>query len=510
MLHLPQDPNLHARNGRTALISASYAGHLGIVSLLLEADADKDSSDHLDRTALMQASVSGHVAIVRLLLHAGTSKDVADNYGCTALILSASAGHLEIVSLLLEADADNDLADHHGRTALWMASDAGHVEILRVLLERGAHRNAMDEYRCTALWKASSAGHVEIVRLLLAADASQDVADKYGVTPLWTASFAGHVDIVRLLLHLLLEARANQEAADVYRGTALWAASSVGHADIIRLLLKAGASKDVADKHGVTALARASDVGHVEIVCLLREVGAKKEVADNDGCTTLMRACDKGVADPYSDAFGGLSTAAAAERSGGADPLAACIGERDALSAPRGGGKRGFLSDCRHLESLLKCKNTVCYPLSWQRDRPKGLSLYEAMDASEVVNDRATAIAGVEVFGDSFMMDASAHSSGAELVDITLARYEFLKAERAGFLREPAAKGQSWFQGVISLPEMGLQVHGAMATNKSEAQQQAAVKMLQRLQEEAESAGAVWQHPLCKSAMAPAVRGSLG
>ncbi|CAE7801744.1 unnamed protein product, partial [Symbiodinium sp. CCMP2456] len=71
-------------------------------------------------------------------------------------------------------------------------------------------------------------------------------------------------------------------------------------------------------------------------------------------------------------------------------------------------------------------------------------------------------------------------------------------------LPKEAAKGQSWFQGVISLPELGLQVHGAMATNKSEAQQQAAMKMLQRLQQEAESAGAVWQHPLCKSAMAPA------
>ena len=43
------------------------------------------------------------------------------------------------------------------------------------------------------------------------------------------------------------------------------------------------------------------------------------------------------------------------------------------------------------------------------------------------MNDRATALAGVDVFGDAFMMDASAHSAGAELVDITLPRYEFLK-----------------------------------------------------------------------------------
>ena len=34
-------------------------------------------------------------------------------------------------------------------------------------------------------------------------------------------------------------------------------------------------------------------------------------------------------------------------------------------------------------ESVLNCKNTVCYPLNWLGNRPKGLCVYEALDASE-------------------------------------------------------------------------------------------------------------------------------
>ena len=58
-------------NGQTPLSSASDAGHVEIVRLLLEAGAEKDVADSDRRTALNNASHAGHDEIVGLLLEAG-------------------------------------------------------------------------------------------------------------------------------------------------------------------------------------------------------------------------------------------------------------------------------------------------------------------------------------------------------------------------------------------------------------------------------------------------------
>eukprot|EP00439_Symbiodinium_sp_Y106_P051641 s344_g6.t2 len=112
--------DLADNHGRTALMTASRADHVDVVSLLLdagtdknladnhgltalmvasEASADKDLTDNHGRTALMTASRAGHVKVVSLLLDAGADKDVADKHGYTALLC---ASHVEVVSLLTE------------------------------------------------------------------------------------------------------------------------------------------------------------------------------------------------------------------------------------------------------------------------------------------------------------------------------------------------------------------------------------------------------------------------
>ena len=87
----------------------------------------------------------------------------------------------------------------------------------------------------------------------------------------------------------------------------------------------------------------------------------------------------------------------------------------------------------------LGCRDMLLHPLHWQGPRPKGLCLYEAVpDAARPLSEpncRASSLAHAPVAGDALLLDASAHTSGAELVDFAGARYEALRRERAGALR---------------------------------------------------------------------------
>ena len=54
------DPNAVSSLGRSALLEASGAGHLGMVRQLLEGGANPNLSSELLRTPLMEAARKGH------------------------------------------------------------------------------------------------------------------------------------------------------------------------------------------------------------------------------------------------------------------------------------------------------------------------------------------------------------------------------------------------------------------------------------------------------------------
>ena len=57
--------------GATALMEASYQGHIDCVSILLENGADVDARNEDDDTALMWATGKGRIEIVKKLLENG-------------------------------------------------------------------------------------------------------------------------------------------------------------------------------------------------------------------------------------------------------------------------------------------------------------------------------------------------------------------------------------------------------------------------------------------------------
>src|SRR3972149_7805041 len=163
---------LNTVDGFTALIWASYEGHMETVKLLLSKGADVKAKNSEGVTALTAASFSGHLETVKLLLSKGADVNAKNSEDLPALIPAlipaSSGGHLEIVKLLLSKGADVNAKNSNGWTALLSASSGGHLEIVKLLLSKGADVNAKPSDGRTALMRASERGHLEVVELLKA------------------------------------------------------------------------------------------------------------------------------------------------------------------------------------------------------------------------------------------------------------------------------------------------------------------------------------------------------
>ena len=246
------------------LLDAAAGGptHRLLQLLQQRSDPDQTVATDPDVTALMLASWHGHLAAVALLCDAGAGKDKADAGDATALCAASQEGHLEVVRLLCKEGAEKDLATVHGATALHAASRAGHVKLVHLLCQEGADKDKAAVHGDTALYAASHQGHTQIVRLLCDAGADKDRATVHGVAALFAASQQGHLRVVRLLC----DAGADKDNSKEGHATALFAASQEGHVKIVRLLCNAGADKDSATVYGATALYTASHQGHTEMV----------------------------------------------------------------------------------------------------------------------------------------------------------------------------------------------------------------------------------------------------
>jgi len=235
----------------TALMEASYYGHLDVVQALLAAKADVNatrSSKGDGDTALTLAVQKGHVEVVQALLAAKANIDppccstgalfeatMARNLdmvkvlltakpdlnrrskvirGYTALMWGISQHGLAIARLLIEAGADVNLFNDEGVTALMLAVQGTRPEnlaMVQALLAAGAD---VDSRRCgvpltpvlgrpaegaTALGVASAMGNTAAVQALLAAKADVNLTQCDGNTPLTLALQNNHAEVAEIL-----------------------------------------------------------------------------------------------------------------------------------------------------------------------------------------------------------------------------------------------------------------------------------------------------------------------
>ncbi len=128
--------------GVTALIAASYAGHVDIVEMLLTKGADPNQKDDVfSRSPLMYAAGAKRSAVVKSLLKRGAYVNETADYNQTPLMFAIYEGATDIVQLLLDAGADVTIkmtGKFDGITALMIAREKNRGDIIRLLEQAGA------------------------------------------------------------------------------------------------------------------------------------------------------------------------------------------------------------------------------------------------------------------------------------------------------------------------------------------------------------------------------------
>lgn len=104
---LPARPDLTISNrfGGVSLIPASERGHVAYVRRMVRTDIDVNHVNDLGWTALLEAVILGdgsnrYQEIVTILLEAGADRQLADRNGVTAIEHTKRRGHAAVVDIL--------------------------------------------------------------------------------------------------------------------------------------------------------------------------------------------------------------------------------------------------------------------------------------------------------------------------------------------------------------------------------------------------------------------------
>ncbi len=232
----------------TALITATKAGHIDIINLLVARGAKINIPDKNGVTALMYAAYLGHTEIVKFLIASGVDVNISSKPGNTALILAARNGYNFIVDILIKAGAHLDKSNQYGNTAVMMAANRNYVSTVKMLADAGADLKG-------PLILAVRQQNKTVINVLIKVGA--------GLTELTVdAAKMGHMGLLEALIHI----RVNLLCCNERGETALMWAVRNRHSEIIKAIIKANpntiqvALEDALEKNnafGLTALASA-------------------------------------------------------------------------------------------------------------------------------------------------------------------------------------------------------------------------------------------------------------
>jgi len=207
---VPIDCPDNRKHGSTALIAASYEGHVKIIQFLIALGANVNHANRRGVTALHAACGSlSHVAVVEELLKAGAQVDVKDKMGQTPLLRlllvhgcsSDIPKQVEMAHLLLEAGCDVNVEDNNGVTPLLQVcghdNDMG--EMLCILFDAGARVTSAFHGR-HVLHKCARDSMIHHVRIWLDLGIDIRERDKNGQTALHVAVQNNSWNVVRMLL----------------------------------------------------------------------------------------------------------------------------------------------------------------------------------------------------------------------------------------------------------------------------------------------------------------------
>ena len=281
----------------TPLIIAARNGNLDSEKILLRYKADikargtlkfTDGQIVVGCTPLWAAAATGHLDVVELLIERNAEVDSRTLTGSTPLRAAAHGGHLDIVGCLVEHGADVNARQSFDSTPLMTTCCNGHMNVATYLIQHGANissnmaqiyilfskytshptwrKYTQDKNGNTCLHYAAENGHVEVVSKLLAVGAKENqdyvnARSNFGTTPLMTTCYYGHMNVATYLV----EQGTNIHLQDKNGNTCLHCAAEMGHVEVVSKLLALGA-KEKQNYKRLTPLLVASNYYKIEMV----------------------------------------------------------------------------------------------------------------------------------------------------------------------------------------------------------------------------------------------------
>lgn len=163
------DPKSKDADGRTALHWAALGGKMDVVDYLLRlpgvSDSCANAADPEGFSPLISATSAGHIGVVRALISAGANANASTLSG--QVPLHYHKGRVDVIEALLPATKSVDVRDRAGQTSLHRAAGPGHTDAARALLAAGASVNALDRYGKAPLHYACEERRLDTARVLL-------------------------------------------------------------------------------------------------------------------------------------------------------------------------------------------------------------------------------------------------------------------------------------------------------------------------------------------------------
>jgi len=234
--------------GQHPLVTASSAGHAGIVRMLIESGTYTTTPDTMG-ASLLSACGGGHDSVVRVLLDNGALVNIQDSQRTTPLIRTCNHGHLSIVNMLLESGADVNLGSRED-TPLTAACKLGEPSIVQALLAAGAEPNPVVVQsplslvfdRIGMMLNVLNVSKYEAIARLLLDDSADPNAKRdkhYSRSLMYAASVCGKAELLMLLFEKGADASIGG-GFDYYE--ALLDSCCNGHEEVVKVLLANGAS----------------------------------------------------------------------------------------------------------------------------------------------------------------------------------------------------------------------------------------------------------------------------
>jgi ankyrin repeat protein len=230
--------------------------------------------DSRGNTPLHYAIEKNQVGIVKLLVEAEANLTTPNQDGYLPLNLAVMYSNAEMVSYLLSKGAPIESKRvSSGVTALQQAPVYGKTAILKVLISKGANVNTADKYGNTVLHYAIEKNSLTDVKAIVEAGANLTTPNQDGYLPLNLAVMYSNAEMVSYLLSKGAPIESKRVSSGV---TALQQAPVYGKTDILKLLISKGADVNAADKYGNTALHYAIEKNRLDDVNLLVVAGGKQ------------------------------------------------------------------------------------------------------------------------------------------------------------------------------------------------------------------------------------------